>query len=33
MVDVELKIDQAGDILVVVAIFSTVSTLISIERD
>ena len=33
MEDVELEIGQAGDILVVVAIFATVNTLITIERD
>ena len=33
MGDVELEIDQAGDISVVVAIFATVNTLITIEGD
>ena len=33
MEDVELEIDQAGDISVVIAIFATVSTLITIEGD
>ena len=31
--DVELEIDRAGNISVVVAIFATVSTLITIEGD
>ena len=33
MEDVELEIDWAGDISVVVVIFATVSTLITIEGD
>ena len=33
MEDVELEIDQAGKISVVVAIFATVSKLITIEGD
>ena len=33
MEDVELDIDRAGDISVVVSIFATVSTLITIEGD
>ena len=33
MEDVELEIDQAGDISVVAAIFATVNTLITIEGD
>ena len=33
MEDVEFEIDQAGDISVVFAIFSSVSTLITIEGD
>ena len=33
MEDVELDIDRAGDISIVVAIFATVSTLITIEGD
>ena len=33
MEDVELEIDRAGDISVVVAIFATFSTLITIEGD
>ena len=33
MKDVELEIDRAGVILIVVAVFATVSTLITIEGD
>ena len=33
MEDVELEIDRAGNILVVVAIFATVSKLMTIEGD
>ena len=33
MEDVELEIDRAGDISVVVLIFATVNTLITIEGD
>ena len=33
MEDVNLEIDWAGDISIVVAIFATVSTLITIEGD